>query len=393
MAIQKPNNHPHTEKSMKYKSNPEMNNFICPLIFLLILLITPWYVYPGKAVVSEEVSLEVSNAVLSGTLTLPAGRGPHPAILLLCGSGEQSRDWDIDGDGRYRLGLMLAEALNQSGTAVLRLDDRGTGKSTGLRESLTSFDTLKEDALAAIAFIRQRPDISRTGIGGFSSGAEIAVMAAAESRDVDFLVLLSGPFVAGADILMAQGRIFPEAFVPVPPENQEDLIAQALHFQELCINAARGGNTEELRNIIRRNTRYFLNKLPAEELEKFESFDAEVEKQTNEIVSGFQSDWYKSFADYNPAIDLKSINCPILAIYGANDNRVNAENGWKSLMRTLAENQESSSLDVSIRVFPATNHFLTSRDYALKGKMMPGITSLMSGWIKETIRNQELKAE
>ena len=368
---------------MKHKSNPEMNNFIYPLICLIILLITPWYVFPDKSVISEEVSLEVSDAVLSGTLTLPADQSPHPAILLLCGSGEQSRDWDIDGDGRYRLGLMLAEALNQSGVAVLLLDDRGTGKSTGLRESLTSFDTLMQDALTALAFLRQRPGISRVGIGGMSSGAEIAVMAAAESQKIDFLVLLSGPFVSGADILMAQAKAFPEAFVPVPPESREKLLEEALHFQALCIEASKGGNTEELGTIISSNTRYFLGKLPAEELAKFESLDTEVERQTREILSGFQSEWYKSFTAYNPAADLEKISCPILAIYGANDNRVNAENGWRPLMRTLAEKQEVSTLDITIRVFPGTNHFLTSHDYAVKGEMMPGITSLLSGWVLE----------
>jgi len=358
----------------------------CPQLFFqgLVLVLTAGNPLCGEpSVSSREVSIGVEGAVLAGTLSIPDGKLPHPAILLLCGSGEQDRDWDIDRDGRFRMGVMLADALGESGIAVLRLDDRGTGKSTGQRESLTGFETLKEDALAALAFLRDQPGLGPVGIGGLSSGSEIALMAAAGSTEIDFLLLLSGPFVPGSEILMAQARAFPEVFVPNQPDSREELVKKALEFQSLCIAAARGQETEDLLRVLRENTRFILGRLPAEELAGIEDLDTEIEKQSREILSGFQSEWFRSFVNYNPARDLPRISCPILALYGASDNRVIADNGWKALLAALLERNEVQEMDVSIRVLPGTNHFLTSRDYALKGMMNPGITDILAGWILE----------
>jgi len=83
------------------------------------------------------------------------------------------------------------------------------------------------------------------------------------------------------------------------------------------------------------------------------------------------------------AVDLPKIDRPILAVYGGNDDRVIADHGWKALLRTLAGQSAVSSLDVTVRVLPGTNHFLTDREHALKGEMMPGVTDFLSGWILE----------
>jgi uncharacterized protein len=329
----------------------------------------------------EEVLLDVGAARIAGVLSLPGGRGPHPAVLLLCGSGEQDRDWDIDGDGRYRMGALLAEALNHSGIAVLRLDDRGTGGSSGVRESLTSFEVLKRDALTAIGFLRRHKDIAEVGLGGFSSGAAIAVMSAAESQTVDFLIALSGPFVSGADILMAQAESFPEVLVPQPSEDRQDLLRRARRFQSLCVAAARGEDPGELEALLRENTRFILNRLPEAERAKIGNLEAEVEKHASGMLRGFQSDWFNSFVDYNPADDIPGIGCPILAVQGDKDNRVTAENGWRALLRVIAKEHGNASLDVSVRVFEGTNHFLTNREHALQGRMMPGVTDYLAGWI------------
>ena len=77
----------------------------------------------------EEVSFtSADGAAMAGTLTLPTGDGPFPAVVLITGSGPQDRDETIVGHKPF---LVLADHLTRRGVAVLRYDDRGVGESGG----------------------------------------------------------------------------------------------------------------------------------------------------------------------------------------------------------------------------------------------------------------------
>jgi len=77
----------------------------------------------------EEVEAAIVSSAdgtrLEGTLTLPRGEGPFPAVPLLSGAGAQDRDYSALG---HRFFLVLADHLTRQGIAVLRLDDRGAGR-------------------------------------------------------------------------------------------------------------------------------------------------------------------------------------------------------------------------------------------------------------------------
>ncbi|MCG6989594.1 MAG: alpha/beta hydrolase, partial [Gemmatimonadetes bacterium] len=105
---------------------------------------------------------------LAGTLTLPRGEGPFPAAVLVTGSGPQDRDETILGHKPF---LVLSDYLTRHGIAVLRYDDRGVGKSTGVFANSTSEDNAS-DALAAVEFARARPSIAKDKVGiiGHSEG-------------------------------------------------------------------------------------------------------------------------------------------------------------------------------------------------------------------------------
>jgi uncharacterized protein len=347
------------------------------------LLAVSFLLAPAAFPRPEELRYESGDAVIACTLSLPDSPGRHPALVLLCGSGLQDRDWDIDGDGRYKMGKLIADPLVGRGIAVLRCDDRGAGKTTGPNEWKTSFQDLTQDALGAVARLKERPDIGPIGIGGLSGGAEIAVMAAAASRDVAFVVSMSGPFVSGADILLDQARTFPERIIPERTASREELIERAVAFQTHAVRAWRTGEgMEELYELVRKNTRHVLGNLPEEERKKFPDLEAEIEKQARGMMGLYRLPYFKSLVEYNPALDLPNLRCPVLAIHGSRDDRVRAELGWKALLRTLAEG-DSQDLDVTVRVFPDTNHFLTNREHALKGRMMPGVVELIGAWIWE----------
>ena len=124
----------------------------------------------------QEVTYAGDGVKLAGTLTLPRGRGPHPAVLLLTGSGAQDRNESLMG---HRPFLVLADALTRRGIAVLRMDDRGVGGSTGNVLASTE-DDLTDDALAGVAFLRSRKEIdsARIGLVGHSEGGMVAALAA-----------------------------------------------------------------------------------------------------------------------------------------------------------------------------------------------------------------------
>ncbi|MCH8166130.1 MAG: alpha/beta hydrolase, partial [Planctomycetes bacterium] len=130
----------------------------------------PQHPKPPYPYVVREVSIEhPAGHRLAGTLTVPAGQGPHPAAVLISGSGPQDRDETLLGHKPF---LVIADYLTRHGIAVLRYDDRGTGKSTGEFSTATTQD-FATDALAAVNYITTQDgvDPERIGLIGHSEGA------------------------------------------------------------------------------------------------------------------------------------------------------------------------------------------------------------------------------
>jgi pimeloyl-ACP methyl ester carboxylesterase len=142
---------------------------------------------------------------LAGTLTRPSGQPPYPAAILISGSGAQDRDETILGHKPF---LILSDHLTRKGIAVLRVDDRGVGGSTGSFATSTTSD-FASDVLAGIQFLKGRKEIDARHIGliGHSEGGAIAPIVAAQSADVALVVLLAAPGLPGEDILYAQAAL------------------------------------------------------------------------------------------------------------------------------------------------------------------------------------------
>ncbi|HSN73527.1 MAG TPA: alpha/beta fold hydrolase, partial [Anaerolineae bacterium] len=150
----------------------------------------------------EEVTVKNGAASLAGTLTLPPAGGPFPAVVLISGSGAQNRDEEVFGFQPFRL---IADHFTRNGIAVLRMDDRGVGGSTGDVANVTSED-FAGDIAAAVAMLKGRPDINPKQIGllGHSEGGIIAPMVADRSSDVAYVILLAGPGLSGGQIVVQQ---------------------------------------------------------------------------------------------------------------------------------------------------------------------------------------------
>ena len=131
---------------------------------------------------------------LFGTLTLPAGAGQYPAVVLISGSGAQDRDETIPIVPGYRPFRVIADHLARRGVAVFRYDDRGTAKSTGNHATATSAG-FADDAEAAWRVLRARREIHphRVGLMGHSEGGLIAAMVTARNPRIAFVVSMAGP--------------------------------------------------------------------------------------------------------------------------------------------------------------------------------------------------------
>jgi hypothetical protein len=133
-------------------------------------LVRPQEPKPPYPYIEKEVTYENKNAgiTLAGTLTLPTTGAPFPAVLLITGSGAEDRDETVFG---HRPFLVLADYLTRRGIAVLRVDDRGVGKSTGSMAKATSED-FAGDMLAGVEYLKGLKEIDpkRIGLLGHSEG-------------------------------------------------------------------------------------------------------------------------------------------------------------------------------------------------------------------------------
>lgn len=271
---------------------------------------------PGEGHRSEEVTFANGAFVLAGEVALPDGDGPHPAVVLINGSGDQDRDSTI---GQFRLFADLADHLAQAGIASLRWDDRGVGGSDG-NGLLTTFEDRAGDVEAAVELLRMRPDIDadRIGLVGHSEGGLIASIAANRTDSVAFVALLASSAVPGDELLRMQLlRILTVA--GTPPE--EVALQQAQ--QELILQAIRTGEGwAEAELSTREAVRRELEAMSDEDRQSIpdeENFLDVVVGQQLEVV---RSPSYGSFVTYDPRPDIVDLDVPVLALFGELDTQV-----------------------------------------------------------------------
>lgn len=140
------------------------------------------------------------------TLPRSAARGLLPAVVTISGSGPQDRDSYLPIGTGYRPFRQIADTLGRRGIAVLRLDDRGTGASSGNFAAATEAD-FAADIAAAVAFLRARPEIDprRIALLGHSEGGVIGPLVAARDGRIAALVVMAGPAVP-RDAVLEQNR-------------------------------------------------------------------------------------------------------------------------------------------------------------------------------------------
>ena len=188
------------------------------IAFALLLAISAWcgcgktmidYAPPEDASYNgEDIEIRLPcGDTLAGTLTYPK-EYKIPAVVLITGSSAHDRDNGKPGQSldAYRPFRQIADHLSTRGVAVLRMDDRGIGASSGGDINDMTTPERAEDIRECIQYLRGRPKIDgdRIGLVGLSEGASIAHMIAAEDTAIAGIVLLSGIGSPGSDVLEYQ---------------------------------------------------------------------------------------------------------------------------------------------------------------------------------------------
>lgn len=341
-------------------------------------MLRPQHPRPPYPYRSEEVTVEsVPGVRLAGTLTLPTGAGPHPGVVLVTGSGAQDRDETLLGHKPF---LVLSDHLTRNGIAVLRLDDRGTGQSTGSFAAATSEDFAR-DASAALRWLRARPEVKDDAVGivGHSEGGMIGPMVAARyPDDVNFLVLLAGPGMPSAELLMLQGALISRAGGESEAEVQRTIALQRELFSAIAQTADSTALHARLREISAR----FRASLTAEERAQPGYSDATMEATLGTLVSP----WYRWFIRYDPAPALRATRVPVLALNGSLDLQVPPDENLAGIVQGL---RAAGNRDVTTEELPGLNHLFQTAttgapsEYAqIEETMAPVVLERVTAWIR-----------
>jgi pimeloyl-ACP methyl ester carboxylesterase len=139
---------------------------------------------------SEAVTVGADPWKLPGTLTIPTGNGPFPAVVLLAGSGPNDRDESV---GANHIFKDIAEGLSSRGIVVLRYDKRTYAYRTLDPQKTTVKEEVIDDGVAAVTLLRARPEVAhdRIFVIGHSLGAIMAPEVARKARPVAGIVMLA----------------------------------------------------------------------------------------------------------------------------------------------------------------------------------------------------------
>ena len=314
----------------------------------------------------EEVTFvnEKEGNTLAGTLTIPEGDGPFPAMVLVSGSGQQNRDEELM---NHRPFWVIADYCARHGIAVLRYDDRGVGGSDGEVMNATSMD-FSYDAEAAFDYLRNRKEINATKVGilGHSEGGVINFMVSSRRPEVAFLVSLAGPSVNGIEVL----------------KEQQAAILRASGMTEEMVQFNGNANAQMFDIIETSNDREEADTL-LRQLLKGWGYNEELTEQT---VGQMASPWMYYFLRYDPTDAIVKTNCPALLLNGTKDLQVIATQNLPGYEKIIAEHGKTN---LTLRELPDLNHLFQHCEtgspneyFEIEEAISPEVLEMVVGFVK-----------
>jgi len=264
-----------------------------------------------------EYNNKITGIHYAGTLTYPKSGSPFPAAILITGSGQQDRDETIFGHKPF---AVIADFLTRKGFAVLRVDDRQTGKSTGDLTRATSMD-FANDVETGLEYLLNRKEIDPKKIGliGHSEGGLIASIIASKNKNIDFVIFLAGPGLRGLELLELQN----EAYV-LSMGASEKMAASAKEIVGLEMQAVT--TTNDSVNQMELAWKSFLSWKkrtdPSTVALMGLSNDSVAEILIKNNLVSMNTPWFNYFIRTDPASFIKQLHCKALALNGSKDIQV-----------------------------------------------------------------------
>lgn len=307
---------------------------------------------PSAVVRVEQVHFTNGDATLSGSIYIPAGRGPHPAVVLFHGSGPQRRD------------ISTASWFAEHGVAALAYDKRGVGESTGDFRKIVFMD-LTRDGIAGIQLLKARRDIDASQIGawGLSQGGWLGPLAATQSPDIHWVIAVSGPGVSpGEQMIVYYANELRRGGVP------EAQITEASATRRAIWNyMSSGQNYQQTKSLF--------------DSARSKPWYAQVSQQQDKLFDpmpapadfakpGYQhGNWFAHEMNYDPVPTLEALKIPALFLFGDQDQLIPVQTSMEIIRRVQSE---PGQRDFTIQVFPGVEHDMyaetgdaggTSREY------------------------------
>jgi uncharacterized protein len=321
---------------------------------------------------------------LAGTLTYPKQGGPFPAAILITGSGQQDRDETIM---EHKPFAVIADALTKQGFAVLRVDDRGTGKSTGKVVNATSEDFSK-DVEAGIAYLGTRAmiDKSRLGLIGHSEGGLIADLVAAKNKDINFVVMLAGPGVKGSELLGEQA----EAILKSQGVSADAAQAYRSFYLQMINAVVNSKDTAEAYNLAWRDYENWKQSSTQTQRNQIGyNDDANSARIIHSLIAQLSQPWFIYFFKSDPAELITQMQAKVLALNGDKDLQVASKQNLPGIEAAL---QKSKSKVYLTKQLPGLNHLFqtcktcTVAEYGeLEETFSPLALNEMITWLKANV--------
>jgi pimeloyl-ACP methyl ester carboxylesterase len=309
----------------------------------------------------EDVRFANRDVQLAGTLVSPSTGGKHPAIVVVHGSGAETREHM----------LPFARFLVRHGVAVLGYDKRGVGQSTG-DWNTASYEDLAGDAVAAVEYLKTRGHIDAAQIGllGVSQAGWIMPLAAVRTKDVAFLISVSGAGVTPAETTIDQARN-EMTMTGMPAATVADIIG----LIKLQYDFARTGNGWNEYAAARAKLVARMGPPPET------TFPSTPEHTQWQII--------KRTYFYDPGPTLRRLKTPTLAIWGELDNNITAERNkpaWDAALKA------AGNRDYALVVLPKANHDMleakTGSNAEIKSlqRFVPSYFTTLEGWLAKHVR-------
>jgi uncharacterized protein len=352
-----------------------------------VSLIRPQTPKPPFPYQSEELEYDnPANGIhYAGTITYPNSGGPFPAVLLITGSGQEDRDETVF---EHKPFAVIADYLTRRGFAVLRVDDRQMGKSTGDLSKATTLDFSKDVETSLLQLQKSKiVNPEKIGLIGHSEGGLIAAMVAAENPKVRFIILLAGPGLKGADLLAVQTMAIDHS-MGVP----EDMIKAEKELRSQIIKAlfSSGDTSIQFQNAW--SSFLTWKKITNPEIVSTMGLNSDPAAKDfiRNLLDGFNKPWMKYFLQTNPADYLVKLKCKVLALNGSKDVQVVADPNLAVIDSAL---KKSGATVYSTEKLEGLNHLFqhcktcTIQEYIqLEETFSPDALKIMGDWLDKNAK-------